>query len=680
MKRKRLTNFILSGVMLFSIPLGLSDNNLFTSVSISTSAATSADFSISQNGIEFICAREGFSQYCYYDGAQSSIGYGTKCGTAPHASGLHSITKEAAMTAMKNEINSSYVPNVKRQTAGITMNQNQFDALVSFTYNTGGGTTMIKNSPLVKYLRGELTEAQARSQFSNYIVTNSATGKVDQGLINRRNREADLFFTPTEPEKYTVAMCYNANGGEIADDSDYYLDGDTIRRKSDNSDEHNHWQIDTESDYGLYNASTFKLTRDGCDFLGWSLSENSGTIYDQDDGSVRAKDFFPDIENRSGKVTFYAQWGGHVMNENESAGRTIPDGNYWIVNALSRDYLLDISGNNYDTNNGKNLQMCLWKDDNWGKYDVFTVKYLNNGFYSITQYSTNMALDVWRGSLEHGTNVQMYESAEGINQQWSIKATADGYTIQSRCNSLYLDVAGGEVETDCNVQMWEGNGTKSQSFGFVPYQPKQLVKDGSIYRIGTINGEGYYINGAGNPSDYKNGQNVQLWNENGDNYFRFKLCDDGYYKIIDTQTGYALDVYTGGDNYVARDRNVQFYEETDAIEQHWAIRPAEEEGYYYIISKLNGHYLDLDDGVAKNGTNIHTWSASGNTQKWSFIMESGDVNQDGTISVGDIITMQKYLHAKQKITKAQFEASDMNGDGKVNVIDLALMKRQLLQK
>ena len=162
-------------------------------------AATSADMTISQNGIDFIKEREGFRAKCYYDGAQSSIGYGTKCGTKAHASGLHSITRADAETAMRNEIVSSYIPNVRRQTSGIEMNQNQFDALVSFTYNTGGGTSMIKNSPLVKYLRGEMSQAEATSAFQNYVVTNSATGKVDSGLQNRRRLEAELFFSGVNP-------------------------------------------------------------------------------------------------------------------------------------------------------------------------------------------------------------------------------------------------------------------------------------------------------------------------------------------------------------------------------------------------------------------------------------------------------------------------------------------------
>ena len=184
------------------------------------SAATSAELTISQNGIDFIKAREGFSAKCYYDGAQSSIGYGTKCGTKAHASGLHSITKAAAEVAMRQEIVSSYIPNVRRQTSGLQMNQNQFDALVSFTYNTGGGTSMIKKSPLVKYLRGEMSQAAAASAFESYVVTNSATGKVDSGLKNRRRLEAELFFSGVNPNPPTN-LSITSNDGK-------YKVGDTV--------------------------------------------------------------------------------------------------------------------------------------------------------------------------------------------------------------------------------------------------------------------------------------------------------------------------------------------------------------------------------------------------------------------------------------------------------------------
>lgn len=182
---------------------------------IQISAVTSADLSISQNGINFICDRESFHSTCYSDNTQSSIGYGTKCtGSAeqPHTSGSHSITKEQAYATMKSQIESTYSPKVRTQTTGVSMNQSQFDALVSLAYNCGGGTSRISNSPLVKYLNGELSEVEARAQYSEYII-NKGT-KYENGLRNRRNAEADLFFSegssslpPVTPSEYYFPAC-----------------------------------------------------------------------------------------------------------------------------------------------------------------------------------------------------------------------------------------------------------------------------------------------------------------------------------------------------------------------------------------------------------------------------------------------------------------------------------------
>lgn len=150
---------------------------------------------ISQKGVEFICGLEGFNENCYWDYAQSSIGYGTKCSNStvqPHKSGLHSITEEEAKDAMETGIAKTYAPRVIKQTAGLDLNQNQFDALVSLAYNTGGGLNRIYNSPLVKCARGELTESQARTQYANYLVTTGGTW--NNGLYNRRVKEANFFF------------------------------------------------------------------------------------------------------------------------------------------------------------------------------------------------------------------------------------------------------------------------------------------------------------------------------------------------------------------------------------------------------------------------------------------------------------------------------------------------------
>ncbi len=79
--------------------------------------------------------------------------------------------------------------NIVMQKTDYDLTQNQFDALVSHTYNTGGSST------LFDYVDSKTPNRNAliRYWFENrYIKSN---GKILQGLINRRKAEADLFFT-----------------------------------------------------------------------------------------------------------------------------------------------------------------------------------------------------------------------------------------------------------------------------------------------------------------------------------------------------------------------------------------------------------------------------------------------------------------------------------------------------
>ncbi|MDE6020340.1 MAG: carbohydrate-binding domain-containing protein [Ruminococcus sp.] len=52
----------------------------------------------------------------------------------------------------------------------------------------------------------------------------------------------------------------------------------------------------------------------------------------------------------------------------------------------------------------------------------------------------------------------------------------------------------------------------------------------------------------------------------------------------------------------------------------------------------------------------------------------GDVNQDNTVSVADIVSLQKYLVNKGTLSSAGKTNADMNSDGKVNVFDLSILK------
>ncbi len=70
--------------------------------------------------------------------------------------------------------------------------------------------------------------------------------------------------------------------------------------------------------------------------------------------------------------------------------------------------------------------------------------------------------------------------------------------------------------------------------------------------------------------------------------------------------------------------------------------------------------------LAMLGSMFTSFSASAATQ--------GDVNNDGSVSVADIVSLQKHIVNVQKLDRNGLTAADMNSDGRVNVFDLVLLK------
>lgn len=116
-------------------------------------------------------------------GAPWTIGYGHT--GADVYEGL-TITLAQAETLLERDLRTSegYVNSLVK--VGLT--QNQFDALVSFVYNVGGGA--FKDSTLLRLLNaGDYTGAA-----DQLLRWNKAQGKVMAGLIKRRQKERELFL------------------------------------------------------------------------------------------------------------------------------------------------------------------------------------------------------------------------------------------------------------------------------------------------------------------------------------------------------------------------------------------------------------------------------------------------------------------------------------------------------
>ena len=141
---------------------------------------------ISSTGLDLIKRFEGFEPKAYLCPAGIlTIGYGS---TGKHVTRGQTITQAEATALLAKDV-------VRFENAvnklGVTLTQNQFDALVAFVYNVGEGS--FNASTLVKRLKaGDMTGAAAQ-----FGVWNKACVKgvltVLKGLTTRRAAEAALF-------------------------------------------------------------------------------------------------------------------------------------------------------------------------------------------------------------------------------------------------------------------------------------------------------------------------------------------------------------------------------------------------------------------------------------------------------------------------------------------------------
>lgn len=145
-------------------------------------------YSLGIAGLNLIKSFEGCRLKAYKPVAAEkyyTIGYGHY---GPDVSANMTITQAQADAYLVADCN-KFVNAVNKYANLPWMNQNRFDALVSFTYNCGSGNLdkLLKN--------GTRTVEQVANSLPAY---NKGSGKVLAGLVRRRQAELDLFNTPVQ--------------------------------------------------------------------------------------------------------------------------------------------------------------------------------------------------------------------------------------------------------------------------------------------------------------------------------------------------------------------------------------------------------------------------------------------------------------------------------------------------
>jgi lysozyme len=146
---------------------------------------------INQSGIDLVKSFEGLSLKPYVDAAgHPTIGYGHLIKAGEH---FDQITQKQAEGLLQADLASarSSVQNLVK----VPLNDNQFAALVSFTFNLGAGA--LKSSDLLTFVnKGDFQSAA--NEFPKWNkARDQTTGKLVElkGLTRRRNAEKDLLLS-----------------------------------------------------------------------------------------------------------------------------------------------------------------------------------------------------------------------------------------------------------------------------------------------------------------------------------------------------------------------------------------------------------------------------------------------------------------------------------------------------
>ena len=159
-----------------------------------TKTATATSMAASSKCLDLIKKWEGLRLNAYLDsGGVPTIGYGH---TKDVAMG-QTVTKDEAEYMLAMDV--LWAEKCVNDTITATLNQNQFDAVVSFIYNVGPGKSAIKDgfvtlkSGLPSTMRRKINAGDMAGAALEFTKWNLAGGKPLLGLTRRRKEEKELF-------------------------------------------------------------------------------------------------------------------------------------------------------------------------------------------------------------------------------------------------------------------------------------------------------------------------------------------------------------------------------------------------------------------------------------------------------------------------------------------------------
>lgn len=224
--------------------------------------ATEPTGKFSEDLIAFLKEQEGFSPGIYWDYGQYTLGYGTRWDQSRYPDGT--ITEAEADYELRLTL-AQFEKEVDRVLARGTVvhTQNQYDAILSFTYNLGSQWMSPSNRIYEYILFGYPSE---EAFLDAMLAWSKAGGEILDGLVKRRMEEADLYLN-----------------GNYGGSSHSYMGAKLLVNTTDDTAVIESGDGTSALLYRRAGESVGQLpsaSREGYDFTGWY--DRDGTLYTED--------------------------------------------------------------------------------------------------------------------------------------------------------------------------------------------------------------------------------------------------------------------------------------------------------------------------------------------------------------------------------------------------------------
>ena len=559
------------------------------------------------------------------------------------------------------------------------------------------------DSDVVDGVFGSATELAVTTFQSNYgldvdgVVGPQTIGKIVEVILERLNPDPPPShkwyddYSPVDLGSFYGKISNQSNGL-------YFTDiGSTIEGTSATDGAGQIWKFEHQADgsYKIINhANGYPMdvsgagTVDGTDVRTWADDNGSSAqrffIYNMF-GSYYIRPLCSDLpldmslgtdDNNVATWGYGAEWPPQMFDiEKIDVNGFLPVniGNNFIARIKNQ------SNNLYFTDTGSTIAGMPAFDQN---SQVWKFEYQSNGSYKIINQSNGYPMDIYNANTDDGTDVRTWSDDNASKaQRFYIYRAYDSYYIKPLCSDKVLDMS---LETDDhNVATW-GFGADWDPQKFDIDKVNISVSELSISRDCVFIGEEVKFTAN---SDYAAGYTISI--DKDDERLITQEMPNGELTLrFDEPGAYSAYVTSyNSEDYV--DSEPLSFTITDKLSLLTGTKKSlfYGKGYTYKSSNEDVGVVSTSGvitAIAKGMASITVIDEDMNTFKIRLTVSDqvvpGDCNNDGIVSVLDVVTLQKWILAASDARLSSTEAADMNSDDVIDVFDLGLLKRVLVQK